>query len=140
MLRKLDGEARHAAGTALDQDGLARLELQAVLDRAHGGEAGQRDRRGVDVAQRRRFLRHDGAADGDLLAVGAVAAGLQHAEHRVADPEVGDAGAERADRAGEVTAEDQRKVGLLVFAGAHLPVRGVDAGGDGVDDDLSRRG
>ena len=34
MLGELDGEARNAAGAALDEDGLAALELERVLDRA----------------------------------------------------------------------------------------------------------
>src|SRR6185369_11441839 len=56
----------------------------------------------------------------------------------VADLQVGDIGAKRAHRAGEVTAQDQREVRLLVLAGAHLPVSGVDAGGGDVDHDLTR--
>src|SRR5262249_39629140 len=39
VLRDLDREAGHAPGTALDQYGLAGLELQRVLDRDERGEA-----------------------------------------------------------------------------------------------------
>jgi hypothetical protein len=49
MFGQLNGEARDTAGAALDQDGLAGFQLQRVLDRAERGEAGERERRGIDV-------------------------------------------------------------------------------------------
>jgi hypothetical protein len=49
MLGQLDGEARDATRAALDQDGLAGLQLQRVLDRAERGETGERERRGIDM-------------------------------------------------------------------------------------------
>ena len=87
-----------------------------------------------------RLLGNDVGADGELLAVGAVAAGLQHAEHVIADLEVGDAVADGADLAREIAAQDQRELGLLVVAGGHLRIGAVDARGHDVDDDLPRPG
>jgi hypothetical protein len=49
MLGELNGEARNAAGAALDQDGLAGFQLQRVLDRAECGETSERERRRVDM-------------------------------------------------------------------------------------------
>src|SRR6185312_8452980 len=62
---------------------------------------------------------------------------FEHTEYLVADLQVGDIGAERTHRAGEVAAQDQREIRLLVIAGAHLPVGGIDAGGRDVDQDLT---
>ena len=129
-----------AARPALDQDRLAGLELQRVLDRTQGGQADERERRRVDMRHPGRLLGHDGRADGDLLAVGAVAAGLQHAEHLVADLEVLHTGADGADHAGEITPQDHREGRLLVVAGRHLGIGAVDARGHGVDHDLARAG
>ena len=102
VLGELDGVARDAAGAALDQDRLAALELERVLDRVQRGQADQRQRRGVHVRQAVGLLRDDRGLDRDLLGVGALLARRQHAEHRIADLEVGDALAQRADGAGEI--------------------------------------
>ena len=49
MLCELNGEACDPARPAMDQDRLAGLELQRLLDRAQRGEAGERQGGGVDV-------------------------------------------------------------------------------------------
>ena len=41
MLRKLNGETRYAAGTALDEDLFTRPQFQSFLDRDHGCETDQ---------------------------------------------------------------------------------------------------
>ena len=86
------------------------------------------------------LLADDGGADSDLLAVGSVAARLQHAEHLVADLEVLHARTDGAHHAGEIAAQDHGERGLLVVAGRHLRIGAVDARGHGVDDDLARPG
>ena len=138
VLGELDGEGRDTARPALDQDGLAGLELQRVLDGADRREAGQRHRRGVDMRQRRRLLGDDVGANSDLLAVGSVAAGLEHAEHLVADLEVAHAFTDGADFARKIASQDERELGPLVFAGGYLPIGAVDARGHDVDHDLPR--
>ncbi len=49
MLGKLDGEAGDPACAALDQDRLPRLQLQRILDRTHGRQAGERQGGGIDM-------------------------------------------------------------------------------------------
>ena len=88
VLGERDGEARHPARAALDQDRLARLQLERFLERDQRRQARERDRRRLRVAQAFRLARHDLLADGDLLRVRALARHLAHAEHRVADLEV----------------------------------------------------
>ena len=95
MPGELDGEARDAARAALDEDRLAGLQLQRVLDRADRGQAGEGECRGVDMRQAGRLLGDDGGADRDLLGISAVAAALEDAEHLVADLEIGNARAQR---------------------------------------------
>ena len=50
MLGERDGEAGDAAGAALDEDGLAALQLQGLLERDRRREAGERDGGGLHVA------------------------------------------------------------------------------------------
>ncbi len=140
MLRKLDGEARNTARAALDQDRLAGFQLQRVLDRTQGRETGEGEGGRVNMRQGGRFLCDNGTADGDLFGIGPIAARFQHAKHFVADSQIPDAGAHRADHAGEIAPQDHGKARLGVFAGAHLPVGAVDACGKGIDDDLARPG
>ena len=139
MLGKLDGEAGDAARAALDQDRLAALELERVVDRIDRGEAGERERRGVDMREARGLLRHHLGLDRDLLGVGALLPGRQHREDLVADLEIGHALAQRRNRAGEVAAEHigkfQRRA---VTAVAHPPVGAVDGRGHDVHHDLAR--
>src|SRR3984957_6278850 len=139
VLGELDREARDAAGAALDQDGLAALQRERVLDREEGGEAGERERRGVDMRQRVGLLGDDGRLDGELFRIGAFLADVEHAEHRVAHLQIR-ARADRRDHAGEIPAEAERKRRLLVVAGAPLPVGAVDARGVHVDHDLAGLG
>ena len=91
-----------------------------------------------DVRQAVRLLGDDRGLDRDLLGVGALLARRQHAEHRVADLEVGDALAERADGAGEIPPQHVRKLQRAVVAAAHLPVGAVDGRSHDVDHDIAR--
>src|SRR5580704_11011269 len=137
---ELDGETGNTAGAALDQDGLAALKFQRVLDRIDRGQPGQRQRRGIDMRKPVRFLGDEGRRDCDLFAIGAFLAGAEHAEHRIADLEIR-AVADGADHAGKIPTRNLRKfdIGMArIFAAAKLPVGGVDGGGMDVDDHLAR--
>ena len=141
MLGELNGEARHAASTALDQDRFALLQLQGVFDGAQSREANERQGRGFDMRERRRLLRNDGRANCQLLDIGAVAAGFQDAEHLVADTQVRHALAKRRDNAGEVASQAQGKAGLAgILTGADFRVGAIDAGCRRLHDDLARAG
>src|SRR5262249_2355675 len=130
VLRDLDREAGHAPGTALDQYGLAGLELQRVLARDERGEADESQRCSVDVGEVRRLLRHDRGLDGDLFRVAGLPGHFHHAEDRVSDLQVGHAGAERADYAGKVSPGNVGKGGgRCVRPRALLPVGAVNARG-----------
>ncbi len=87
------------------------------------------------------LLGDDRGLDRELLAIGPFPSGIEHAEHRVADGEIG-ATAGRADHPGKVTARNLRKFDLGVpgiLAGAKLPVGSVNAGRDNIDDHFARR-
>ena len=92
------------------------------------------------MAERGGLLGDDGRLDGDLLGVGAFDALIGHAEHGVAGFEIGDAGADLADEAGEVAAENVRKPVELIAAAAapNLGVGAVDAGRVDIDHHLAR--
>jgi len=86
--REREREAPDAARAAVDEDRLARFQLERVLDRDERREAGEPDRRALRVGQARGLPREDLLPDRDLFGVGAFARNLAHAEHRVADLEV----------------------------------------------------
>ena len=125
VLCERDGEAAHPARAALDQDRLAALQFQRVLEGHQRGEPGQRHRCALHVAQLLRLAGDDRLADGDLFGVRAFARHLADAEHRIAGLEV----ARALDHdAGEVAPRHMRKFHLRpVMPAAHLPVGGVDA-------------
>ena len=95
MLGELDREPGDAAGAALDQDRLAALEPRGVFERPDRGQAGQRHRRRLGIVELVGLPGDDRGGDLDLLGVAALDPGIHDAEHRVADLEIGDAGAER---------------------------------------------
>jgi hypothetical protein len=142
VLGELDGKTSDAAGAALDQDRLAAGELQRVLQRIDGGKPGERQRGGIDMRQPLRLLADDRGGNRNLLAVSALAAGGEHAEHRIADFQIADAGADARHQSGKIAAGDLRKLHLgvaRVFTAAELPIGGVDGGGEHVDDHLIGR-
>ncbi len=140
MFRELNGEAGDTTRAALDEDRLTRLELQRILDGADRGEPRERQGSRVDVRQSVGLLGDDGSRDRDLLGIGPFLARLANTEDSVANLEILDAFADGADHAGKIPPQDQWKLPLLVLARAHLPVGGVDAGGDHVHDHLARPG
>src|SRR5262249_61905590 len=95
---------------------------------------------GVDVREALRLFRDDRSLDRDLLRISALLARLANPEHRLANSEIRDAGADGGDHAGKIPSEDQWELRRFVLTGAHLPIRGIDAGGVDIDDHLPGRG
>ncbi len=127
----------------MDQDGLAALQFQRVLQRVDRGQPGERQRRGIDMRQPVRLLADDRGRDRNLFAIGALAAGGDHAEHRIADFQIVHVCAGARHHAGKITAGNLRKPHLgvaRVFAAAKFPVGGVDGGRHHVDENLVRPG
>jgi hypothetical protein len=63
-----------------------------------------------------------------------------NSEHRLAKLEIRNAGADGSDHARKIPSQDQWELRRFVLTGAHLPIRGIDAGGVDVDDYLAGRG
>ncbi len=142
MLGELNGKAGDAAGAALNQNRLAALKLQRIGNRTDRREAGKSQRGGIDMRQRIRLLADDRRFDRDLFAIGAFAAGIEHAEHRVADFQIVHTAAESADYAGKVASGNRREFCLAavwILAGAKFPVGSVNARGMNVDEHLAGR-
>src|SRR5438477_4100996 len=138
--REREREAPDAARATVDEDRLARFQLERVLDRDERREAGEPDRRALHVGQARGLPREDLLPDRDSLGVGAFARYFAHAEHRVAELEVLRPLAERGHHARKVPARDMRKRDALgILPSAHLPVRRIDARRVDVDDDFPGR-
>ena len=135
MLGELHGKARNAAGAALDQNRLAGFDLRHVFDAGERGDADEAERRRFGMAERIRLLGEEVSLDRDLLGIGAFDALVEHAEHGIADFEIGDAGADLAHHAGKIAPQDVGKLRELVEAVAppHLGIGAVDAGGVNID-------
>ena len=119
------------------------MSLSVFSTEFDGGQAGERERRRVDMRQRVGLLGDDRRRDRKLLAIGAFTPALEHAEHRVAGFEVGDAGADSGDHAGKIAARNEGRLGVgmpRIGASAEFPVSGIDTGGMNIDQDLPGRG
>src|SRR5262245_10192947 len=99
MFAQLDGKARHTAGPALDENGLATLELERILDGHQRCQANECEGGGLDVGEGAGLAAKNGGFFRNLLGVGAIASCRQYAEYGVANPEVGNACAKRRDDA-----------------------------------------
>src|SRR6266478_4637388 len=122
--RQLHGDAAHDASAAVDQQHLAALHGQRV-EHAGGGLAGDRQRGGQLPREALGLLGHDRGHR--QLGVGAA---LGQAEDLVAGGELGHAGADLVDHAGELDAEQRRQRRAkhrLHGAGAHLGVEQIHA-------------
>src|SRR5262249_32395968 len=129
-----------SASPALDQDRLTALQLQGVLKRAHGGEAGKRQSGCIDMGQAARLPGDDGGLDGNLLRIGALLTSFANTKHRIPERDVLDVLADGTHHTREVAAGYQRKFRVLVFSETNLPVSCVDGRGNDVDDDFARVG
>jgi hypothetical protein len=127
-----------AAGSAVDQDGLAGLGVDRV-DRGRRGGTGEGDRGGGDEVQFGRLGHDRGRRQQRVLGhrAGLDRRGEQDvAEYFVADVDVVDAGPDRLDDPGGVPADHDR---VLVrhhsgqHAGGDAVVDGVEAGGLDLD-------
>src|SRR5690349_23304577 len=104
-----DREAGDAARAALDEDRLALLQLERVLERDHCGESGKRHGGALDMGEGSGLARDDRLPDGDVLGVGAFLRYFADGEDLVAHLEVARAFAERRDDAGKIAARHVRK-------------------------------
>src|SRR5262249_16447127 len=129
MLGELDGEAGNPACPAVNENRLAGLKFQRFFDRTQRGEPRESQRSGIDVREAVRFLPNNRRLARDLLAITPFLARLANAEHRTPNLEIGAPLADGADHAAKIAAEDQWKLRLLILAGAHFPIGGIDAGG-----------
>ena len=121
MLGEPDGETGDPAGTALDQDPLARLQVEGVLDRDHRRETDQRERCGIHMGEIVGLARDQRRLHRDLLGVGAFLPHRADAEHRIAWRELVHALSERRDRAGKIAPEHiGKRRDLAVSARQHL--------------------
>ncbi len=77
MFGELDSDARDAARSTLDQDRLARFQLQRFFDRADGSQSGESHRGRLLMRDAVRLTAHDARLQRDLLCVTAL-----HALHR----------------------------------------------------------
>ncbi len=133
-----DGEAGNAAGAALDEDRLAALQLQRLLDGDDRRETDQRDGGRLHMAQLLGPAGDDQLADRNLLRISALSGNLAHAKHLVARLEVASAS---GNHAGEIASRHVRQRNVeSVRAAAHLPVGGVDARRVDVDEHFTGGG
>ena len=102
----------HTARATLDQNGFASFELRRILKGPQCGETSQRHSGRLGMAKALGFPGDDRGLDGDFFRVRAFDALIADPEHRVADGEVSDIRAGRADHAREVTAQDIGKVNI----------------------------
>src|SRR6185503_13630928 len=125
-LRDLHGEMPDPAGCGEDQHAALRADSGRLDQRLPRGEAGERQRRGLDVAE---ALRDQGQLAGGRRDVLGVRCGLarktRHAEDPVAWREARHAAAELLDDAGHVPADGERRLPEKAATCADLPVDGV---------------
>ena len=127
----LDREVTDAAGGAHDERALARLELAELHQRLQGGQARERQGRGLLPGEPRRLGRGARLGGERPLGVAAAARRAEVGHDRIARRERRDLGAHGLDLAGDVAAEHQREAAGADEpqpAAAHLPVDRVDAG------------
>ena len=106
MFRQLDRKSGDAAGAALDQDGFAGFQLQAILDGADRRQPGERQRRSIDMRHIVWLPGDDGGLDRDLLGIGTLLADVANAEHLVADTQIRNAFSDGGNDTGKIAAEN----------------------------------
>ena len=143
-LGDLHGEVTHPTGRRVDQNARALPHLRHVDQRLPGREPGERQSPGLLIAESVGGTRQLARRRGDVLRV----ASRQprepgHAEDPVARREAGDVGVDLLHDAGDVPAQDERRLpdGLPVPAAlTGFPVDRVDPGGGDTNKDLGRNG
>ena len=103
------------------------------------GQGGQRQRRGLDVAETPGHVRELARRRRRVLSVrGSRPGEPRHPEHAIAECEPGHAGTERDHLASDVGAENERRVAEESTGGSGLAVDRVDARGSDADQHLRR--
>ncbi len=131
--RDLDGEVADAAGGRVHEHRLTGPHPQRPDQRLVRGEPGQREAAGLRPVQRGRLAGEGADGGGDQLGVRPVLDTVlaDVAEDLVADRELGDRAADRADHPGQVPAHDEREVRVqdaVEVPLADLPVDRVHPG------------
>jgi hypothetical protein len=130
QLGELDGQRSDSAGSAVNDDAFAFLDVQGVIDALHGREPGGRDRAGVLEIEPLWNVRDLLARDGDVFGIeAAFGIGPAIGVDLVADLQPPHARAHGGNRSRAVDAQHQRKVrfsdGIPAFADVRVP--GADA-------------
>ena len=119
-----------AAGAAVDQHFLSRMDARAIDQPFPRGDEDQRQGGGFAHADIAGLSRQQVGVDGSILRERALQAAdaAGHAIDFIARPEIGHAVPDRFDGAGEIDAEDrgQRLAGMRGLSGAYLEVERVD--------------
>ncbi len=134
----MDGKNTDAASGAVDQDGLAGLQLGALEKALPGGQGGDGDGGGLGVVEGFRLGGEGGDGRDAIFGLGAVDEPVVQAEDGIADLEGFDVGTEGGDDAGEFMAEHNGKRAqatcLGVKGGIPLQFGGCDGGGVDADE------
>ena len=109
MLRQLNGERPHAAGTRVDEDSLPLLQVGALDQHLPGGQPHQRDGRGLFHGEVLRLHGHIRFIHGNELGERPDPILMRPRIDLVARLEPPHAPSDPDDNAGDVVAEDQRQ-------------------------------
>ena len=123
----------HSPGTALHQDGLSRLHRRVIDESLQRGQAGQRQRSGDGVGDRRRLGGQVGRGYGDEIGRGAVAVELDQSIDLVAGHDVRDAVGDRGNHAGHLVGRDHGDAADAIAGPGLVPRQLVEGDGGGVD-------
>ncbi|MNT23750.1 hypothetical protein D3C72_1591830 [compost metagenome] len=129
MFCKLDGKRADTAGTGLNEDLLAWLDLAHFDQRLPGGQSDQRDRGGFLHGEACRFQREVCGIDRNQLCKGACPEIARTGVDLVARLELPHIGADVQDRSGQIVTENEGwTIGQeqLELAIAHLGIQKVD--------------
>jgi len=109
LARELRREVTHAAGRAVDQDPLSRLETTVVEEPLPRGQPRHRDRRALDVIEACRFRRQEVRGNEGVLGGDAVAVERGQRIHLGAHRGLRDPGTDGLDDAGQLVRRDRRQ-------------------------------
>src|SRR5688572_6569741 len=139
MLRQLNGERSHAAGTRVDEDSLPFLDVGALDQNLPGGQPHQRDGRGLFHREVPWLRGHIRFVHGDELGERSDPILMRPAIHFVARLEPSHAPPDADNDSRDVVAEDQRQpIGqdALEFSVPELGIQRIQAGGMDLDQDV----
>ena len=137
---ELDREMTDPTRSAMDQHSLAGLQMPMLEEPLPGGKGADGDRCSLN-GSKGEWRRGDGGGLGDAeLGEGPLTEPVVHAEDRLAESEVADAGADGSDGSGELMRGDgagAESPGLIVGGGIPGEFCGSDACGRDADENLT---